>query len=358
MRSTAGAPSLSRRCLVTISLLALLGGAVRGQRTGRVALKPRVPERAYALFLSPFGDDVYYQAVRVLIYWLKQDPLRCSCYPVVVMASDAVAPEKLQQLMIDGALVKRVTIPQIELNKDDISADRWAATMGKLHAFNLTEFREVVFIDGDFVLLEAMDSIFQYGDEHYDSHSYWMAAVPNSWGNTFDAMKLTNPEFNSGLMLLKPNEAHFLRILELGNANQGKFKMDQQLLNEYFKSDGPYPWRPLPPRYNRQFVRNLDDMQTDVVAVHEKAFWHHGPAEIWQMWEAGKQGVVNWDAQVELFTRLRKYQLTDLASRIQSGLMCPRRCPPSAMTAGNNAAATLQSATDVVAKMQAAGRRA
>ncbi len=85
----------------------------------------------------------HHPQVRVLVYWLKQDPLRCSCYPVVVLASTQVPKEKLLQLQQDGALIKRVAIPEIQLNKNDVSADRWAATMGKLHVFNLTEFREV-----------------------------------------------------------------------------------------------------------------------------------------------------------------------------------------------------------------------
>lgn len=61
----------------------------------------------------------------------------------MVLASTKVPKEKLLQLQHDGALIKRVVIPDIELNTNDVSADRWAATMGKLHVFNLTEFREV-----------------------------------------------------------------------------------------------------------------------------------------------------------------------------------------------------------------------
>lgn len=46
-------------------------------------------------------------------------------------------------------------------------------------AFSHTPKPQVVFIDGDFVLFEPPDSIFAYGEEHYDAGAYWVAAVPN-----------------------------------------------------------------------------------------------------------------------------------------------------------------------------------
>ncbi len=78
-----------------------------------------------------------------------------------------------------------------------------------------------MFVDGDFVLLEHLDSVFQWVEEHYDPTSFFMAAVPNSWGDTYDAMRLTTREFNSGLFYARPNAVHFEKMLELGQKNQG-----------------------------------------------------------------------------------------------------------------------------------------
>ncbi len=103
--------------------------------------------------------------------------------------------------------------------------------------------------------------------------------------------------------------------------------MDQQLLNEYFSLEGPYPWRVLPARFNRQFVRQVAELVTDIAAVHEKAFWHHGIEEAWQVWEAGAAAVRVWDALTRELVKLRKYERADLGQRLRSGQMCARKCP-------------------------------
>lgn len=211
-------------------------------------------------------------------------------------------------------------------------------------------------MDGDFVLLEHLDSVFQWVEEHYDTAGFLAAAVPNSWGDTYEALRLTTKEFNSGLFFARPNAEHFAKMLELGQSNQGmmlansspvclffefadisppllliphtgKYLMDQQLLNEYFRLDGPHPWRVLPARFNRQFVRQTSELVTDIAAVHEKAFWHHGIEEIWQVWESGAAAVRVWDALRAQLVGLRKYTAEDVAQRLRTGQMCARKCP-------------------------------
>lgn len=103
--------------------------------------------------------------------------------------------------------------------------------------------------------------------------------------------------------------------------------MDQQLLNEYFRLDGPHPWRVLPARFNRQFVRQTSELITDIAAVHEKAFWHHGIEEVWQVWESGAAAVRVWDALRSQLVGLRKYTEEDVAQRLRTGQMCARKCP-------------------------------
>lgn len=103
-----------------------------------------------------------------------------------------------------------------------------SATLTKLHVFRLTQFDKVIYLDADTLVLQPLSHLFE------TRHPF--AACPDQgWPDAF----------NSGFMVLTPNEADFSGLVKMMGQRGSWDGGDQGLLNDYFRD-----WQRLSFTYN------------------------------------------------------------------------------------------------------------
>jgi glycogenin len=115
---------------------------------------------------------------------------------------------------------------------------RFANTFTKLRAFELTDFDKLVLLDADTIALQNIDDLFERPN---------IAAAPDF---------LLPDRFNSGVLVIEPNQALFDDMMQRLFTSQSYDGGDQGFLNTYFPDwySGPAANR-LPAGYNmHQFI--------------------------------------------------------------------------------------------------------
>ncbi|QIW96043.1 hypothetical protein AMS68_001561 [Peltaster fructicola] len=103
-------------------------------------------------------------------------------------------------------------------------------TFTKIQLWRQTQFRKIVYIDADVVALRAPEELFDIADT--------FAASPDvGWPDIF----------NTGVMVLSPNEGDFRALSNIAAAGDSFDGADQGLLNQYFEHK---PWKRLSFAYN------------------------------------------------------------------------------------------------------------
>lgn len=103
-------------------------------------------------------------------------------------------------------------------------------TFTKIQLWRQTQFRKIVYIDADVVALRAPEELF-------DTPDAFAAAPDVGWPDIF----------NTGVMVLTPNEGDFRALSNLAAAGDSFDGADQGLLNQYFEHK---PWKRLSFTYN------------------------------------------------------------------------------------------------------------
>jgi alpha-N-acetylglucosamine transferase len=130
-------------------------------------LKDIKSKYAYATFLAGNDkseeEDVYLLGARLLAYQLIHDPKTKSkkSIPFVVIVTKTVSPAKKQRLQKDGAIVVVVEdlVADWIADRDPINP-RFHDVMTKLRLWELTQFDRICLIDGDTVLMDNIDGVF------------------------------------------------------------------------------------------------------------------------------------------------------------------------------------------------------
>lgn len=91
------------------------------------------------------------------------------------------------------------------------------AAMTKINLWNQTQFRRIVYVDADMVALRAPDELF-------GTDATFAAAPDVGWPDCF----------NSGLMVVKPDQKTYEELISLASQGQSFDGADQGLLNQYF----------------------------------------------------------------------------------------------------------------------------
>lgn len=95
-----------------------------------------------------------------------------------------------------------------------------ATSLTKLHLFRLTQYKKIIYLDADTLILRSISNLFNL--------SYSFSASPDSgWPDSF----------NSGVMVCTPNEKTFDELIELMKLKGSWDGGDQGLLNEFFEKD-------------------------------------------------------------------------------------------------------------------------
>lgn len=124
------------------------------------------PKYAYATFLAgnsnKDGEDVYFLGARLLAYQLIHAPETKSnnSIPFLVVATHDVSEAKKERLRQDGAEVVVVDDLIAEWIGDPRNNPRFKDVMTKLRVWEMTQYDRICLIDGDTVLMENIDGVF------------------------------------------------------------------------------------------------------------------------------------------------------------------------------------------------------
>ncbi|OXB37949.1 glycosyl transferase family 8 protein [Cryptococcus neoformans] len=242
---------------------------------------PPVAE-AYVTFLAHSDDPRpwYFNAVRRLMFQLKYDPLTLDPHPkdFVVITTPGVPEWQLEQLREEGAIIApRPLIDHLPLPENGIS--RYAEVYTKLFIFNLTDYERVLFVDADQLMVKPLTRI-------WDDPNAWPESGMAACGESKSAWDHPTPiedqnYFNSGFMLARPDEKTFNELLQ--EKDFDPWLPEQNLLNHYFRRDGPRPWRPLNHMFVTTFPRKVD-LEAGIHVLHDKMWLAHLDREVKEVW--------------------------------------------------------------------------
>ncbi len=193
-----------------------------------------------------------------------------SPHPLVVLVTDAIGAADRAVLTADGCLLEDVTPvrPSSEL-ADNYANARFAEVWTKLEVWRLTQYRRVVFLDADMLVVRGMDELFTMDlapDTIAACHacrcnpnriaSYPADWVPQNcfytWCRGLDHTRepgVVDDYLNGGTLVLTPDAAvhaeMMRRLADLDDLTRFPFA-EQDFLNEFYRGR----WEPLPYVYN------------------------------------------------------------------------------------------------------------
>ncbi|PVI03745.1 glycosyltransferase family 8 protein, partial [Periconia macrospinosa] len=258
---------------------------------------------AFATFLSGKEDakltDPYFIAVRTLTYQLlyaNETRSRDQTIPFVVLCTDKVPLEQRKRLQRDGAIV--VVAESITSDWATTSVANWQGILTKLRLWELTQFERIALLDGDTILTQPLDAIFNdpavslqetqlnktdpndpviKPDERALPPTYAFAAVtemkaehafpPSRENNDFPNYNY----FNAGFFVFKPSLdmlAYYLSVLDIPDRFNPDMQ-EQNLLNYAHRREGAMSWMLLENTWNIHFPR-WEDVQGGVKSIHDK----------------------------------------------------------------------------------------
>lgn len=186
-------------------LTAVLGDAASlpGRENGQV---PKTSE-AYATLL--YGDE-FLLGVRVLGKSLRNVG---ATKDMVVLVSQGVSAEAIDMLKAERWIVKRIGLVENPNDKRTRPARFWGVYT-KLEVFNLTEYKKVVYLDADTIVIRPLEELFEC--------------------SKFCANLKHSERLNSGVMVLEPSAELFQDMMSKVSTLYSYTGGDQGFLNTYY----------------------------------------------------------------------------------------------------------------------------
>ncbi|CAL9133986.1 inositol phosphorylceramide glucuronosyltransferase 1-like [Musa acuminata AAA Group] len=166
-------------------------------------------EDAYVTLL--YGDE-FLLGVRVLGKSIRDTG---STKDMVVLVSDGVSEYAKKLLDADGWIVQHISLLA---NPNHVRPKRFWGVYTKLKIFNMTDYRKVVYLDADTIVVKSIEDLFKCGK--------------------FCANLKHSERLNSGVMVVEPSESTFRDMMSQVNSLYSYTGGDQGFLNSYY-SDFP-----------------------------------------------------------------------------------------------------------------------
>lgn len=166
---------------------------------------------------------------------------KLSCHKkMIVLVSDGVSEMSRQALKQVGYEVH--VVEPLDCNWMDRRKNMKERNLGlpgthmRFHAWNYTQYKKILYVDGDIIPLVSVDELFDLEGEIAASY----CARPG----------IIDPCFNAGILLFKPSTSHYHGIMDMWTEkSKGKYcPNDQVLLWHYYADNGL--WTPFPYAYN------------------------------------------------------------------------------------------------------------
>lgn len=196
--------------VAAVYILVRLGFVVESVRLGDGGVKVQVPRsqqtlEAYATLL--YGDE-FLLGVRVLGKSIRETG---TSRDMVALVSDGVSPYGVQLLQADGWIVEHIGLLA---NPNHKRPKRFWGVYTKLKIFNMTNYKKVVYLDADTVVLRNIDDLFQC--------------------QKFCANLKHSERLNSGVMVVEPSESVFKDMMDKVSTLPSYTGGDQGFLNSYY----------------------------------------------------------------------------------------------------------------------------
>ncbi|KAG2696683.1 hypothetical protein I3760_07G070500 [Carya illinoinensis] len=162
-------------------------------------------KEAYVTLL--YGDE-FLLGVRVLGKSIKDTG---SKKEMVVLVSDGVSDYAKKLLQADGWLVEKISLLA---NPNQVRPKRFWGVYTKLKIFNMTNYKKVVYLDADTIVVKSIEDLFKCGK--------------------FCANLKHSERLNSGVMVLEPSEAIFNDMMSKVTTLPSYTGGDQGFLNSYY----------------------------------------------------------------------------------------------------------------------------
>ncbi|KAF8388225.1 hypothetical protein HHK36_026891 [Tetracentron sinense] len=245
-------------------------------QSGLPALASGSRSEAYVTLL--YGDE-FLLGVRVLGKSIRDTG---STKDMVVLVSDGVSNYAKKLLKADGWIVELISLLA---NPNQVRPKRFWGVYTKLKIFNMTNYRKVVYLDADTIIVKSIEDLFKCGK--------------------FCANLKHSERLNSGVMVVEPSEMLFKDMMSKVNTLPSYTGGDQGFLNSYFSgfasahvfepnlSSDVMNSRPVPEMERLSTLYNADVglyMLANKWMVDEKELQviHYtlGPLKPWDWWTA------------------------------------------------------------------------
>lgn len=239
-------------------------------------------DKNYA-YITLLTNDDFLTGVKLLKHSLNEV---CSEYPLICMVTDAVSEKSTLQLEKHGITVthvSRIEMPE-ELARhnsliNSAQADVWKDTFTKYHMFHFMEYDKLIFVDADIYIMKNTDHLFEC--------PHMTAALDGEGFNIWPVW----PHFNSGFMVIEPNEDLFVSLIDYVNtldvSKCDGLVADQEVLNKYY-SDWPLYDELHLDKYHNLFAPYFTDDYTGVDDATKRdlldnaVFYHFIGKKPWQ----------------------------------------------------------------------------
>lgn len=230
-------------------------------------------DRRHAAYVTLCANEAFIPGVRCLARSLAATgtpfPLVCMVpEPLLAQATQGLGGERLvlravTPLPLSDAFVTRHGNAAIEVAKPMTRGDKpqfheRLLNFLKLRAWEFCEFKKIVFLDADTVVVRNIDALFDYPS---------FSAAPNLYAGLVDFHRI-----NSGVFVCAPSARIFRRMLASLDAPGAFWPRTDQTFLETFFSQGGHPPLGLPHFFNTlQYVWfNLPEMWSwpDIHVIH------------------------------------------------------------------------------------------
>ncbi|KFY23988.1 hypothetical protein V493_05519 [Pseudogymnoascus sp. VKM F-4281 (FW-2241)] len=254
------------------------------------------PKYAFATLLSPnyledvdqtdIESDEYFLSTRVLNYQLRTSNhtrYHDKNVPFLVMCPPNVAQNKRDILAAEGATI--VPVPHIMADWINVPLPTWVEMLDKLLLWSYTDFDSILYLDADVYLVESLNGIFD--DEAAQPHDVSVAKthendvgkLPKQYaiagvldgGSGSREHPFSEHYMNAGFFLMRPDQMlydHLMAFVERPESFSVSM-MEQNLINDVFRHDGPMPWKKMDPKWDTS-CPEPDDVKKGYKTIHSK----------------------------------------------------------------------------------------
>ncbi|VFQ84957.1 unnamed protein product [Cuscuta campestris] len=173
----------------------------------RVSGEPRSQSSKEAYVTLLYGDE-FLLGVRVLGKSIRDTG---TTKDMVALVSDGVSSYAKQLLQADGWIVEEISLLA---NPNQVRPTRFWGVYTKLKIFNMTNYKKVVYLDADTIVVKSIEDLFKCGK--------------------FCANLKHSERLNSGVMVVEPSEEVFKDMISKVTTLHSYTGGDQGFLNSYY----------------------------------------------------------------------------------------------------------------------------